>query len=796
MTVNLTTTTKTEADLEARANDALQKAIPWLDRKDIRHQLTFSFKLGHKNVPIDGSKSSRRQGRVDILIERGKERIAILELKRPGTKLTQADIDQGLSYARVLHPRPPLVIVSNGDETRTYATHDGRLLGDGDSDEAAFAKLTAAALKIAESDVRDAIATLMGPGSDVWMAAVRTASRETLESLSGGWGDSLATFTDGFHFPRKATALVRGALGSSRSVVAVEGAPLVGKTHVLGELAIVTRNSDDMAVLFVEASGSAAVGIADEIARILGSALGWRITAEEARHWLRTLGNAAGATLVIAIDGLGLEHDAIRRELEALTAQSNGQRLKFVIEADTAVIDRLWLGETRRKETLFARRGTRVPVVTLDDDEFAQAQRVMGENGASFMHGAVRAEEYRQPWLLRSLLANTVNDPDRPDDATALLAPLLSLSLFEHARKRFVQDPLVEQAATFARAVLDDYQRRDRTAELRLRAMHSFLVRKDVLRKHAQGEDYTAMWQSGLLGSTLDTNNRALMVGRIPELIASELARELAAELIERLKEEGEEAKVARWFVSLVAVLPLGDMIGAQALIDVAHETRGLSIPFINQLLERRPTIRPLKAGTEAVMWVPDVGKLEISVRADGAAIIRKPGTSHRFELAPGEVGSTYGDLDSWLLLSHLAAAPLGAFSVEEDRVVGLFDAAVLGLVGKSQIPLRRVSIDPEKSGMHMHDAPDGASLVCSKEGIIEPITWSIFNFLDRNGADADDWLEDACEEHSAALLSRISIALNQLATINPETEAAKWARAWLDKEVRPALDKAMRSES
>ena len=273
MTAQPTTTAKTEGELEARANDALQHAIPWLERNAIRHQLTFSFKFGHKSVKIDGGKVSSRQGRVDILIERGKERIAILELKRPGAKLTNDDTEQGLSYARVLHPRPPLVIVSNGNETHCYATHDGRLLSEGERDEAGFASLTSAALKIAESDMKNAIGTLMGPNSDVWMAAVRAASRETLEMLSGGWDDQLAIFTNGFHIPRKATARVREALRESRRVIAIEGDPLVGKTHVAGELALVTRNEADMAILFVETSGSAAAGISSEIARILSLSL-------------------------------------------------------------------------------------------------------------------------------------------------------------------------------------------------------------------------------------------------------------------------------------------------------------------------------------------------------------------------------------------------------------------------------------------------------------------------------------------------------------------------------------------
>lgn len=794
MTIELATKTKTEAELEARANDALQTAIPWLDRKAIRHQLTFSFQLGHKSVPIDGTKASKRQGRVDMLIERGSERIAIVELKRPGQPLTQQDVDQGLSYARVLHPRPPLVIVSNGDETRTYATHDGRLLGDNDREEAAFAKLTAAVLAIAESDVRGAIAALMGPNSDVWMAAVRAASIETLESLSGGWDDPHTTFTDGFHFRRAATVQAIEALRGSRRIIAVEGAPLAGKSHILAEMAIVTRRYDDMAILFVEASGSAATGIADEIARILGSALSWRITAEEARHWLQSLGTGSGAQLVVAIDGLGLEHDAIRRELEALTAQSSGQRLKFVIEADTAVVDRLWRGETRRKDTVFARRGERVQVELLDDAEFARAREMMKEQGVSFMHGADRAEEYRQPWLLRSLVTSTINDPERPEGCTALLPPLLSLNLFQHVRTQFVQDSLIEQAATFARTVLDDYPRRDRSPALRLRAMHSFLVRKEVLREHADSSDLADMAASGLVGSTLDERNRALIKGRMPELIASELARCIAAELVKFFDGEDEDGEAADWLVSVIAGLPMGAVIGAQAVIDYAAEQGSLPITFLNQLLRSRPSVRPVKAGARAVIWVPEIGQLDMTVRADGAAVIRVPGTHLGFELPAGDLSVTYGNLDAWLMLSHLAAVRLGAFSPEEERVVGLFDPAILGLVSTSPIPLRRIEADPDESGMHLHDAPDGSSIVCSKDGIIEPVTYSIFRFLDREGDRADDWLEEACELGSPAQLGRISIALIQLGLVNAPSEKARWARERNASLIRPAFDAAMRN--
>ncbi|WP_456763170.1 hypothetical protein [Bradyrhizobium sp. USDA 4011] len=53
-----------------------------------------------------------------MLVRWNETPLAVLELKRKGSALTEADVEQGLSYASVIRPRFPLVVVTNGDETR------------------------------------------------------------------------------------------------------------------------------------------------------------------------------------------------------------------------------------------------------------------------------------------------------------------------------------------------------------------------------------------------------------------------------------------------------------------------------------------------------------------------------------------------------------------------------------------------------------------------------------------------------------------------------------------------------
>jgi hypothetical protein len=105
MAIKKLTDSPTEGDLEARIEETLKHAFPWLKPgSTIQHQIKFSFTFGRTLVEVDGSTVSRQEARADILLSHRNQPLAMLELKRPGGKLTAADREQGLSYARMLHP--------------------------------------------------------------------------------------------------------------------------------------------------------------------------------------------------------------------------------------------------------------------------------------------------------------------------------------------------------------------------------------------------------------------------------------------------------------------------------------------------------------------------------------------------------------------------------------------------------------------------------------------------------------------------------------------------------------------
>ena len=408
------TTGPTEADLEATLHSAVRAAFPWLPPDSLRHQTTFEFSFGHRVLRIDGTGASKAQARSDILVFYNDTPLAVLELKREGLPLTPEDKEQGLSYARMVHPQPPLVVVTNGKETISLATHTGEEWSPETPSETELKRLIAAAGKVAANDLKHAIETLLGPQSIVWVEAVRAVTNSVISDMSGAGGDAGRPFVNDFLIPRTATGKVIAELRRPKRSVIVNGAPLAGKSNVLRELAITCRDTGDLAVLFVEAETGS--GLIQTIAAILADALGWRVTAEETRSWLRSMSRQPGPALVLAVDGIGAARDELRRDVEELSGDGFGHGLRIVLAVDDTVTPRLVRSATGRNTSRIGRRSSVVTVDTLDKQEFGQAVSLLQRHRIGIIEGGQSAPEYRIPWVIRSLVANVVAAPEYADE--------------------------------------------------------------------------------------------------------------------------------------------------------------------------------------------------------------------------------------------------------------------------------------------------------------------------------------------------------------------------------------------
>ena len=82
---------------------------------DVSFERSFTIRLGRTKHTIGNGKDTPR-GRLDILCRKENKNLFLIEVKADGDSIEQDDIDQGISYARLLDNIPPFVLVTNGKE--------------------------------------------------------------------------------------------------------------------------------------------------------------------------------------------------------------------------------------------------------------------------------------------------------------------------------------------------------------------------------------------------------------------------------------------------------------------------------------------------------------------------------------------------------------------------------------------------------------------------------------------------------------------------------------------------------
>ncbi|PBB91718.1 hypothetical protein CK215_15775 [Mesorhizobium sp. WSM3864] len=763
----------------------MRLAFPWLPPDSLTHQTKFAFKFGHKLVEIDGATASQAQARSDVLVFFEKKPLAVLELKREGLALLPEDREQGLSYARMLHPRPPLVVISNGEDQVLLETHSGEEWQPGTPSEEALQKLMAAAGKIAAADLQHAVEVLLGPGSSVWVDAIRAATETVLADMTGDWDEFEKPFVEDFLIPRSATAAVLHEVRRPKRITILEGAALAGKSSVLREVSISQKNSNDLAVLFVEADSHGGTGIVETISSILADELGWNVSTDDTRAWLVRMSRQEGPALVLAIDGIGMARNEVRKDIEALSGDRFGHQLRLILGLDDTVTQRLTMNETSRKATNIGRRASIVELNALDEREFRLAVNLLLDRRIGLMQGAESATEYRVPWVLRSLVSEIVADPKYADQTLiAGLPPLMGMDLLHKARMRFEgQDDVRHSYQALADAVLKDAEDAGRPTATALQSLEAFVVRRQTLLKYMSSTELTELIGKGFAKLSTNEDNDSVVIARLPELLASEIALHLAGQLKQRMSDS---KAAASWLIRRCAQIPLGDIIGAQALFDCVEMGGSIPLNFIGHMLSTKPRAEKLKPGMKLAMSHPDAGRINLTIQANGKVVVEGRGIREILEMEDFDEGDLYADMDSWMILAHIAGHPF-IIQSPEGPIIGRADPMLLTEIGTAPMALRRPIQDKTMGSVPMHHVEGHGAIVCHDAGIVEPITFSILKFLSVERENAEEWIDEAIARLSLPLLARIDIALRSIAA-RGSTKAAHWADSIRKAKIQPAF--------
>lgn len=272
-------------------------------------------------------------------------------------------------------------------------------------------------------------------------------------------------------------------------------------------------------------------------------------------------------------------------------------------------------------------------------------------------------------------------------------------------------------------------------------------------------------------------------MARLPELLAAELAFLIAQELRVRMEDAG---AASSWFVERCGHLPLGDVIGAQALFDLVALGGFIPLGFIEAMLKIKPKAQKLKPGMKLAMGLPDGKRINLTVRKDGKVAAQAGDINEIFDAADFEDSAMYGDMDSWMILAHLAGHPFAAQD-RDGNLVARGDPMLLEEVGTAPMTLRRPIQQEDMNSVLLHHIDGHGAIVCHEAGIVEPVTWSLYLLLRRDGPQLEDWLDEAIASNSLPLLSHIDIALRTL-TSSAVPGLGPWASRMLAEKVKWAF--------
>jgi hypothetical protein len=594
-------TRPTEADMEAHISKVLQHAFPTLSTVNIRHQLSFQIRLGRRKYDIKSGVRDWAKGRCDILLTKDDRPLAIVELKRPDIALTKDDGSQGLSYARLMDPWPPLVIVSNGKDTLFFETFSGREWQPTSLDEAALATLMKTSASLAETDLKHAVDTLLGANEKCWTSIAREFTEHQISGLTGSLGDLLSPFPLNLILPRKATAALTHCLKTTASIPFIVGPPLSGKSNVLREFIRNSVQSRDFAALYLDADSSS-YGVFQTIANLMSQSLGWGFDTNQARTWLHRLSWLEGQPeFVILIDG-GCA-SLLKMDIDELASGTYGPNLRLVVSAEQSEAMLLLKSTTGRQRTALGTKAMLINVGPLDDEEFNLAESTLYEARFSFMHGSLHAADHRKPWLLRCFLASFADDPKFEDQSLAAVIPSVpGMQALSYAEDRFGQDVALKgQHLKIAEAMLIDVDLDSPSIDFSLLRATSCVCLLETLGQVLSDCEIATLVSKGYLKHHIVGNDR-IVVAQLPAFVLSCASQLLASQIANPQTSDARAA--ADRLITVCSRLPFGEVLGAQAIYRSSFLGKRLPYGLIERLLERDPMRRPFPPGTRvATIW-------------------------------------------------------------------------------------------------------------------------------------------------------------------------------------------------
>lgn len=738
-----------EAEFQASIIEEIRKAFPLLP-SDIRAERYLHLKLGHHEVVVDGASTDRKtvKGRWDVAVFQNDAPLLLAELKAPNVEITDEDVDQGLSYARLHRPMVPLVLVTNGDPTATRLIHSYD--GSNVSTDSDLSKVIKSASVLAVAAVEGAIRNLLGSDPKVWRKILDRWNSEGIANRSGATSDFRCAIAENFQIPREAVNEVSQCLSKGVPVIVLHGPPLSGVTCAMAQL-VKALSDTQCAYIDSRSAGDVLQFISSRLSRELSIG----ISKDDLRQWLNTGQSLPGLTLLID----GVPSGAIEELLHIAEAGS----LRVVFGLDSWVFASLSTHPGRPEETLLARLAHEVKLTELSASEFDVACEMLWDSfNANFLPGAKVVADLRLPRNLRIIgsqirtnVPRKIRQTESGEEYVATaIPPISTFQMLKHASSIFGADPqLKHDLSRLSSAYLADVRKNGSDPDFVVETFGIPSINPDVLEITLGEHRIQRLSDQGIIHWTDTRSLGPRIVVRLPELLAHHVSLLWTSELNEATNDEVALEKLND-ILCQAHLVPYGDLCAAAAIARV-HDGKRLHAIYCT-LCEHTPQEFRLQEGAVIELLTTDQKGI-------------------RLHFGEGMDDRLPGDMLPWIILSHLAAIPadFGDNSISSNMVIFARIGNSEDLIWKPPAGRMRDMV-----GLHIHNVPGIGPLLCQSSGIIEPLLQAMYFHAMWRPEEFEQLVELALKEKQVFFAWRlITVArIVRTSTVTQASEAASRA--------------------
>ena len=759
-----------ESTFETHLAACISNVFPTIAASSIETQTVLPLKLGHRILAIDGP-ASYANGRADIVLRIGGKPTVLLELKAPGIELTEEDLSQAVSYSRLHEPMIPIVVLTNGSDVQIYSSFDRSPIEGASLDEARIVAVVSASSKQASLSVEQAIRNLLEGNPEIWAAAIRSRTEESIKEMEGSIADFTLPLWEHFRFPRKASVQLAHAFEQGERVLALVAPPISGKTNVIAEFCE-RAEAFGNAVLYIDCLQTS--NLLEEVANALTDSFGASVSADKAYDWLRIgIGDQREdrPRLILVLDSLVPEdaNDLIKQATGILKNVGNNVRILFSL-TDPA-LEKIRFTPGRTTLTKLGRDTKVLLLRSLDDGEIDVAARNLSALFRIELPPGSRFESsMREPRILRMLIAMHGPVTDIPDGMHGRLPSIVpSDVLVELWDTTAGATELRSDLIALAEAYLEDEDERAKSSELTIMSIGVGTMTTQTAQKVLGEVVFQRLLQNGYI-KRMNGAGQMLIVPTVPELLSAALVSILQKAVVTISESDGDEAAITA-LLRFTSGIPLGDRVAALVLQHLVSHRPSLFNSMFFALLEDEPKQEEMRPGSFLMQLVhgepAKMRYVDNSIRIE-----QKDGTEVVFPLdeEDGPMHTT-SNLHPWNILSHLAYAPVGMVQDGQELPLG---PGIMDRIGRFRSTLKNfgAATISDQVGNYEHNLPGFGTVPCPARGIVEPIVYAMQLAIQRYGSLMEKFVNESIEDGDPALLMRLYVAASSLEEISePETK-------------------------